>query len=494
MKQLRVLFTTISLLVVFSLVASAAATTKELSTNFTLVNFGAEIAQVTAKYYNPDGSIWDADNANESFTIDANYGQKIIAQYFDTTLAEGQGSVVLSSSQELGAVTQILARNQVPTSGAYSGIGDPADKYFAPQVFRNLPSAAGLQNSQIIIQNTSAATMSVSVQFIPFPGITGLAAYTNPAISIPANASYNYDLSEETNLWSTNTSVTGWTGSAVISAPVGTTIGVVVNTFAGPNSLQTYNAFSANDVGSAWSIPQFVSKLNNGLNTPVLVQNLSGVEIPVNDLVLSCVAAEGFTPATFTKMNSTAVPNNAVFAFNPYGSTEVDYPVHWSGTCYLSSSSSKDIVALVQMRKPGFSEELAAYEGIPGDSTDTKVVVPLISKNQANGFATAVTIKNLDLVNAANVTLVYTPSAAYVSGGGSSTVITLNFTIPANGNLIQSQRFTGTPELPDGWYGSLLVKPQVGFTARPLGALVQLTNIFTQPGDTFMAHMAFTQP
>lgn len=498
MKQFRILLTTFSLIMVVTLVASAAplavSTTKELSTNYTLVNFGTNDATVNATYYNPDGTVWDADNANESFIIEKDYGQKIIAQYFDTTLDAGQGSVVIQSSEKLGAVTQILARNQVPTSGAYSGIGEPAGKYFAPQVFSNLPSAAGMQNSQIIIQNTSTATMNVSVQFIPFPGITGLSDYTNSSISIPANASYNYDLSEEANLYSTNPSILGWTGSAVITSPVGTTIGVVVNTFAGPNSLQTYNAFSVNDVGSAWSIPQFVSKLNNGLNTPVLVQNLSGGEIPVNDLTLSCVAAEGFAPASFIKTNSTLIPENAVFAFNPYMSSDIDYPAHWSGTCYLNSASDKDIVALVQMRKPGYSEELAAYEGIPGNSTDTQIVVPLISKNQANGFATAVTIKNLDLVNQANVTLVYTPSASYVAGGGSATVITIDYTIPANGNLIQSQRFTGTPQIPDGWYGSLLVKPKDGSTPRPLGALVQLTNIYTQPGDTFMAHMAFTQP
>ena len=97
-------------------------------------------------------------------------------------------------------------------------------------------------------------------------------------------------------------------------------------------------------------------------------------------------------------------------------------------------------------------------------------------------------------MNAAEVTLVYTPSAAYVSGGGSATVITFDATIPAGGNLIQSQRFTGTPELPNYWYGSLLVRTKTGSTARPLGALVQLTNVVTQPGDTFMAHMGFTQP
>ncbi|KUK81531.1 MAG: hypothetical protein XD96_1135, partial [Petrotoga mobilis] len=100
MKPLKILLITASLLLAITLVATAsplsAATTKSLSTNFTLVNLGSTEANVIASYYKPDGTTWDADDANESFTIAADYGQKIIAQYFDNTLAAGQGSVVLS--------------------------------------------------------------------------------------------------------------------------------------------------------------------------------------------------------------------------------------------------------------------------------------------------------------------------------------------------------------------------------------------------------------
>ena len=487
MKITKSLFITLILLAILSLSVSAAATSKILSTNYTLVNLGTSTANVTAIYYKSDGSIWDAADVNEVFTIEGNYGQKAIAQYFDNTLSSGGGSVVISSSQPLGAVTQILARNQTPTSGAYMGVISPSNKFYAPQVFRSLNTANGLVNSQIIIQNTETSDVNVSVVFVPFPGL-GLSGYTKSAIVIKPGASFVYDLSNESSL------STGWTGSAVVSSGTGTEIAVVVNTFAGPNSLQTYNAFPESKVSPNWAIPQFVSKLANGLNTNVLVQNLSGTEIPSNDLTLSCVAASGFSPSTFSVKNSTIVPANAIYQFNPFGSSDAVFPRNWSGTCDVSSTSLKNSVVLVQMRRPGVSEELAAYEAIPMNSTDTKVIVPLISKNQANGFATNATIKNLDKTNPAEVTLLYTPSSAYVSGGGSATVITFDATIPAGGNLLQSQRFAGTPQLPDRWYGSLLVKPKLGSTPRPIGALVQLTNIYLQPGDTFMAHMAFTQP
>jgi hypothetical protein len=82
-----------------------------------LVNFGSEEALVNVEYRLEGGAIWDADNANESFTIPAN-GQRQIRQYFDTTMVSGKGSAAISSTQPLGAVVQILARNQTPSSGA----------------------------------------------------------------------------------------------------------------------------------------------------------------------------------------------------------------------------------------------------------------------------------------------------------------------------------------------------------------------------------------
>jgi len=50
------------------------------------------------------------------------------------------------------------------------------------------------------------------------------------------------------------------------------------------------------------------------------------------------------------------------------------------------------------------------------------------------------------------------------------------------------------PELPEGWYGTLVVESD-----QPVHAFVQLTflrdiNPGLPGGDNFMAHIAFTQP
>lgn len=55
-------------------------------------------------------------------------------------------------------------------------------------------------------------------------------------------------------------------------------------------------------------------------------------------------------------------------------------------------------------------------------------------------------------------------------------------------------RFSEVPEIPDGWYGTLVVEPDDGQPGRPIVGFVQLTNYREPIGDTFMAHDAFTLP
>lgn len=473
----------LSLVLVFTMTASAGSTTKSLSTNFTLVNMDSATANVTVSYFKDDGSVWDADAGNESFTIDG-FGQKIIAQYFDETMTGGKGSAVVSSDTSLGAVVQILARNQTPTSGAYSGVSAGSNSFYVPLVLRQRPTANGLTNTQIMIQNLdSAGAISVDVTFTASPG-SSFTGFTKTIASIPANSTYYYDVADEaaTNL------PDGWFGSAVVTAETGKLIAVVVNVFAGDNSLQTFNGFPVEIAGTSWSVPQFTSKLGNGLNTPVTVQNVSGGEIAIDDIQLDCFPATGYT-GEIHLTNPVAVADTASYAFNPVNNA--DYPNAWSGACFVTASGN--VVTYVQMRKPGVNEEFAAYEAFRADGTDTKVVVPLASKHQANGFASVITIQNLDTTNQALVRLTYTRAANCTVGDPS---YILDETIEPGANLYQNLRLEagGPATMPNGWFGSLTVEVQPGETARPIVGYVQLTNYLPTAGDTLMAHDAFSLP
>lgn len=486
--------------VVFSIVAAlafgplsisnAASTTKALSTNYTLVNLGPAVANVAVQYLLDNGSAWTAPASSTTFTISANGGQKIVRQYQDAmTPSSGRGSAVISSDQPLGAVVQMLAVGQTPTSGAYSGISQGSSKYYVPLALRRLNGASGLGNSQIMVQNTGTSAVTVNIALI------GTTNFTKSGVSIPAGSTYYYDLDDETNL------PAGWFGSVVASvvSPVDGKIAVVSNLFTGPDAVQTFNGFSQESVGKGWLVPLFTSRLTNGLSTPIAIQNLSGGSIAAGGISVACTKDSASpAPATFTTHNTAAVANNASFNVNPV--TDLTLPAAWFGSCRVTSTGN--VVAFVQMRNttvgatvPVNTSNAAAYEAINASGTDTKMFIPLAAKRLGNGFATAVTIQNLSSTNAANVTLTYTPSPDYVASGGSAAVLSAtNVSIPAGTSIIQNQRlatFTvGSTAMPDGWYGTLTVSA----TGAPINGFVQLTNYLNPAGDTFMAHDGFTQP
>jgi hypothetical protein len=458
----------------------AASTTKRLSTNFTLINLGSGPANGIVHYFKPNGDSW---RPSESFSITQPGGQAIFRQYFDPQLPDGQGSVVVSADQPLGAVVQILARNQTPTSGAYSGFLEGSPKFYVPLVLRNLIGASGLANSQIVVQNTGSSAIDFNIKLVRYDGF---ATFTKTVTSLAPGASYYYDLADE----SASNVPDGWYGSAVVETITpGGQLAVVSNLFTGPHAMQTFKGFSTS--AQEWLVPLFTSRLANGLSTPLSIQNVSGDTIPAGGIVITCTKnALSSGPNTIIISNTNPILPAASFFVNPVIDTSL--PANWYGSCRISASAG--VVAFVQMRIIG-TDRAAAYEAIPGGSTDKKVLVPLAAKRLANGFATVINIQNLDASAPAHVTFTYIPSPEYIAGGGSSTNIVIsNVEIPAGGSIQHNLRLSGTmppavPQLPDGWYGTCIIES----VDRPIHGFVELT-FLTGEGDTYQAHGVFTQP
>ena len=494
----RLGITIISMMVILSLTiggATAASTTKSLSTNFTLINMKDVDATVTVQYLKDNGSVWDALDTNESFTVPKNYGQIQIRQYFDTTMTGGRGSAVVTSSQQLGAISQIQARGQVPTQGAYSGVNAGSSKYYVPLAAGNRSTASGLANTQIIIQNVSSAAVNVSVALINGNATT---AYTKSITNLAARVSFYYDLSEETNL------PANWLGSAVVTS-TGGNITVISNFFTGPDAMQTFNAFPIESLGPKWVVPIFFIRLSNGLSTVVTVQNLSGGTIAAGGITLQCTKNPNNPgPTTLTVPIPASLSNTASYSFNPVTDTTLFPNAGWGGSCLVNAGSA-NVVAIVQMRyvnSPTGFAGAAAYEAIPQGGTDNTEIIPLAAKRLANGFASVAIIQNMDFINSAVVNLVYTPAVECALAicdlnhdgllNDLDKVTINNVPIPAGGSIQRNHRLASGAEaevlLPDGWQGSLVVSSN-----RAVTGFVQLTNISNASGDTFMAHNALTQ-
>lgn len=499
----RALFVLLSVLVILAMPLSsvlAAATTKSLSTNFTLVNLGDTDAEIDIEYFLEDGTAWPNVAAGYTHNDALGSGQNWqIRQYFDDWGGDaGAGSARVSSSAKLGAVVQIQARNQTATTGAYVGAAAGSDMFYIPLVGHRANTMSGVANSQIIIQNAGSGTVDVEVVFTPNTGFTK--TYTKTIPDIAEGASYYYDIEEELNLENSATE-TAWLGSAVVEATTeGGSIVVVSNLFFGSNGMQTFNAFSADTLTTKWIVPIFTSKLANGLSTVVTVQNLSGAQMAAGSVELSCTADATSTPATFSKTNGTAIADKQGYSFNPPNSVPDAYADAWAGSCTLEAPA--DVIVYVQMRYLGRPfDNLAAYEAIPANGTATTLVVPLVAKMLGNGFATVANIANLSS-ETNHVKLTYVPSptecTTAIAGcdkNGDSTIdeedayVIESVEIAGEGGNQRNHRIasgnSSEPTLPVGWIGSLTIQ---SLDDLPIGGIVQLTNTVTGTGDTLMAH------
>jgi hypothetical protein len=466
-----------------SAIDGSAATSKSLSTNFTMVNLGTAQASVALEYRKTDGSNWPVGSEYAGpFTLAANGGSKQLRQYFDTAMSTGKGSVVLSSDQPLGAVAQIQARNQVPSQGAYSGATGGASQVYVPLVARQGTSASGAVNAEIVVQNTGTGSVSVAVDF--YNNSDGSLVFTKNLGSIPGGTSKYYDVSTETGL------PTNWFGSAVVRTTAGGEVAVVANLFMGADLMQTYNGFPASQATTKWSNPSFFSRLTNGLSTVMTVQNVSASDWGAGTVVAQCVRTQGGGPGSFAMSNTSIVKKNAPYNFNPV--TNLSIPGNWVGSCTVTTLGNS--VLIVQMRYVGAPyPEGAAFNALASNGTAKKCSAPLIAKRLGNGFATVFTVQNLSSSSSASVTFNYKVNAAESSQNINVTVGP--YTIPAGASLQHNHRLPGNGgsgslvhNLPDGWVGSVVVTS----SNQPIDCYAQLTFYSNKNGDTFMAHNGFT--
>jgi hypothetical protein len=400
----------------------------------------------------------------------------------------------------VGAVVQIQAREDTPTSGAYIGVSQGATEVSVPLVMRHRNTAGGAANSQVIVQNASSTPIDVEVTF--FDGVSNaLLPAATKTFQLQPNAANELDLENEVPELGEN-----WFGSAVVrSTTAGGEVAVVTNLFNGPNALQTFNGFTT--FSTKWGVPLLASRLANGLSTPLVIQNRSGQEIPINGITVTCTQGNGSPgPATFQVRNGTAIPDKgAFFNFNPVTATDVNangFPPAWFGPCTVDTGSFNTAL-FIQMRVVGKEGEgnyrAGAYEGINMNGTNKKIVIPLYARRLANGFVSNVTIQNLSTTATANITLAYVGNSALTNPSPAQCTVTYNRTIPPNGAQLENHRVpnnvpNSTPDIPEKCYGTLTVTSD-----QPIDAFVQLDQLDDlspppagrQSGDRFMAHNAF---
>lgn len=456
----------------------AAATTKSLSTVFAVQNLSTTTAATVHVDYrfakNDGGGSWtNVSAASKDFTVAAGAAANI-AQYLDATMTSGRGSATISSDQPIAAVVNQLARNQVATSGSYSGIDSGASSVVAPLVFKNLGSGASLVNSTLTVMNTGSAATDFNIVYIS--GATFAPVFTATVSGLAAGESYYADQSLEAGLSN------GYFGSAVVNATTaGGTIAVVGNQFVGANALLTYNGFKSTDGYTSWAVPFYACRLANGFSAPITVQNVSGADIAVGAIQIAFKPDPSLSASPFTLSNTAIVKNNASFIENLR--TDTNCPAGSFGSAVVTAPGN--VVVVVNQLQAGTDQALS-YNGGRTDSTDKTVLSPVVFSRISSGFSTAITVQNLNLAASATVTVTYTPNAA-CSG---CLVYNKVLSVPAGGSVIQNHRLAegaSTHPLPAGWFGS----------ARFVGdqPIVGVVNqLASGTGDLSLSFNAISQP
>lgn len=456
----------------------AQATTKSLSTNYTIQNLSEDLATIHVEYLQDyDGTTaggpWPADPGNVDFSIDPG-ASKVIAQYLDGTMADGAGSAVIESDQPVAAIVNQLARNQTPTSGSYTAFTEGSESFFMPFAFKNLASSVGVINSQLIVQNVGTAPVNVSIQLIN--GDTGAVDYTKPINNLPAGESFYYDQSTETNL------PASWYGSAQVSAPGGS-VAAVGNQFTGDHGLLTYPGFP--EGYTEWVVPLYLSRLGNGYNSVIAIQNVSGGTLAVGSVTVTFTPDASLGAPQFAKSNTAEIANNGTWVLNPRDNA--DYPVGSFGAAKIVSTGG-NVVAIVNQlvnEPPNSSPSALSYNAIRADLTGQTVRAPLIMSRLGNGYSTVFTVANLT-GTAGTCDFTYTPDPSL---GLSDTVVT-GVPLPANGSILHNHRLdgTGTHELTLEWFGAAKVE----CTTAVGGIVNQLQS--GGSGDPDLSYNAFTTP
>ena len=252
MKKLSIIIITALLMVTLITPAQAAGPSAYEST-VNVTNTTGTAGSVVLTYYNPNGSV----KATYSDTIAANETKWYITLPGLTTSFEG--SMVITSSVQLGAISTIIGKDAVSAPmgyGSYTGFSSGSNTAYLPLL---MDSNYGF-STFYSIQNVSSAPVNVTIQYSD-----GLAV---PAVSnLQPNASIKIDNMLEAH--------TAKKFSAILTATGPIAVSVVEwgdGTYGNP--IMSYNGFSS---GITNPILPMVNEYNYDYWTAIPIQNLGTV-------------------------------------------------------------------------------------------------------------------------------------------------------------------------------------------------------------------------
>ena len=410
MKKVFVL----SLVFILSLVFATAALADTpapggpFSSAFNVQNVGTAATTCSFTMYKADGTT-EYTSTPTSVAVGSVY--KVYVPN-DTTAASGQYSVVVACD---GPVAAVVNSSDTDSGASYSGINEPAQKWYAPGIYDNFYT----YYSNVVVQNATAGTVDVTLKIYQ-PGVAA-PVYTNTKTGVPAYASVSWEQEDLAEL------VNNQFYSAVIEATGD--VAAIVNIYGSGATAPEFYSYNCFKAGSTKAYAPLVMNDFYGYDTSVVTQNIDTAAATV----------------TYTYSNG----HTDTYTIQP-GAAESVYTPHVTGvpagnTLYgvtVESTNAMDIVVLVNQSNA--YRRAASYTGFATGSKEVRA--PIVEKNYYT-YNSSMTCQNVGTAAA-------TQTIAYAGVTGTTT----SPSIPVGGNHLFYQ--PGDPILatvPNNWISSATV-------------------------------------
>jgi len=421
-------------------------------------NTGSQPATVTLRFYNSSGAEAYADSTSISGanTIPVGGSRTIVLASDEKSLAAGQYSVVVESSQPLEVIANSTSSSPV-TAGAYQGVKQTelSKTLYFPGLYNNYYGF----NSEIVVQNTDATNAAtVNIDFYN-PGTGAVITTAHIQDTIPANSTRVFAMSKYTKVPSGNT-------NGILAAKVTSTtlVAGIVNNWSSTMSgeFSDYNGFVAG--GLTLYAPGLYKNYYNFISA-LTVMNVSSSNLPTNiEVTYSNGVKETKTLKPFQSV-AYVQPNNAGL---PSGNTAGVFAAKIVSKPN-GSNPAQPIVGLVTVENK--VKGLLGSYNVPSVSK-ASVGCPVLMQ-EYYGWYTGTTVQNVGTLTT-DVTIKYASGQSKTFKG-----------IGPNGTVAIVEGATGA--LPNGLAKSATITSSNG---QPLVAVVQEDNnrYSTAPGDYLLAY------
>ena len=354
MKQRRfvILILFVAMIVLFGFSSVSAA----FNTGIDVVNLSNTAGNVVVEFYESDGT--------SAGTVDGNIDAFGSLNFYipNTSLNAGQYSALISSDVPVAA-TVGLTDSTEQLGDNYLGTDNPDTTLSFPLIYRDFSN----WNSQLIVQNASAAAQTVNIDFFKNGSTT---ANATDSATIQPYAFKIFDLS--------SSSYSGFGsdyGVAVVTGTdnlAGTALAVRdPGTGAAQKAELIYRAFSSSQLGQSVVAPLFYSSYAN-FETGINVVNRGGT---ATNVTVEFSSANGVSGGPWTATKTNLQPGEGYTFYTP---TVSGLPNNLFGSATITSTAADIAVVVSSSRFSNGSQQAFAYEGALSSSASGCVALPVV--------------------------------------------------------------------------------------------------------------------